>query len=205
MRDKPNPPFRERALELVLQLAAEHVHEVGGNNRGPMVAAFLRSCGIDVPAAWCMALWHYAFARVGLVIGGGASVGNFQEWGKANGDLVTRPLRGDLGCWHSDSTSWPFHVFGVEHVLSLGPAGFLLRTVEGNTSSGVAGSQDDGDGVYRRTRRIPRNELVFVRVPGAPKANAPATTRYVLRRNLAAGGRWWIYTEQREEVKPHAA
>jgi len=190
-----NPTFRERALEVALAEAAAGVHEIGGNNRGPMVAAFLRSCGIEVPAAWCMAFVHWCYLRVGLVLGGGASVGNFQAWGAANGDVVTRPLRGDVGSWDYTGDHWADHVFIVERVLSLGPWGWLLSTVEGNTSSGVAGSQADGDGVYRRTRRIPRGQLVFARIPGAPVPSKPRTTRYVLRRNLAAGGRWWIYTE----------
>jgi hypothetical protein len=41
-----------------------------------------------------------------------------------------------------------------------------LRTVEGNTSSGVAGSQSDGDGIYLRTRIISKRQVAFVRIPG---------------------------------------
>lgn len=197
-----NPSFRERALEVALAEAHAGVHEIGGNNRGPMVAAFLASAGIAVPAAWCMAFVHWCYLRVGLVLGGGASVGFFEEWGSANGDLVSRPLRGDLGCWdytHQTGYAWGDHVFIVERVLALGPFGFLLKTVEGNT-----GSQTDPNapaGVYRRTRLIPRNQLVFVRVPGAPRRELPPTTLYKLEQRDV--GNWWITTVEKEVT--HAA
>lgn len=193
-----NPTFRERALEVALAEAAAGVHEIGGNNLGPIVATFLRSAGINVPAAWCMAFVHWCYLRVGLSLGGGASVGFFQEWGRQNGDLVTRPLRGDVGCWDYTGDHWADHVFIVERVLALGPFGWVLSTVEGNTGSDANAGLPDG--VYRRTRRIGRGQLVFVRIPGQPNPAKEAAARaarkphvvYTLIRREHAG--WWMTT-----------
>jgi hypothetical protein len=164
------PPARRRLIrELALRRALTQlgVVERGRNNWGPEIARYLASTGISFPAAWCMALVHWCF-KPWKTLGGGASVGNFLGWARQAGIVVTRPLRGDLGCWELNGDSWPDHVFFVERVLKLGPV-WTLRTVEGNTSSGVAGSQDDGGGVYRRLRVV-RNASVrgaiFVRVPG---------------------------------------
>lgn len=129
---------------------------------------YLHSVAINFPAPWCLAWIHWCFEQVGVYLGGGASVGNFQQWGKRLGHIVDRPLRGDVGCWDISGDGWPDHIFFVEKVLRMGPV-WYLQTVEGNTSSGVSGSQDDGGGVYRRRRAV-RNSRVsgatFVRIPG---------------------------------------
>lgn len=161
--------YRESAMRIAEGYARRHVHETR-NNWGPMVSKFLRSTGINFPAAWCMAMWHYIYQQIGVSLGGGASVGNFEEWGRKHGDIVKRPRRGDLGAWEFTGDGWPDHIFGIRRVLRLGPV-WVLSTVEGNTSSGTAGSQDNGGGVYFR-RRMVRNRrvrgAVFVRIPGRP-------------------------------------
>lgn len=157
---------RERALRIAL--TQKGVHEVGGNNWGPQIKKYLKSTGISFPAAWCMAFVHWCFEQAGLKLGGGASVGNFEQWARKNGEIVQRPLRGDLGCWELTGDGWPDHVFFVLRVLKLGPL-WTIRTIEGNTSSGAAGSQDDGGGVYIRTRVVPNSKVrgaTFVRIPG---------------------------------------
>jgi hypothetical protein len=169
-RPRSRPPKRRqliRELALLRALTQLGEHERGRNNWGPMVAVYLRSTGITFPAAWCMAFVHWCF-KPWRDLGGGASVGNFLEWARSFGYVVTRPLRGDLGCWELSGDSWPDHVFFVRRVVRLGPL-WLLRTVEGNTSSGEAGSQDDGGGVYARTRAVRNSKVrgaIFVRVPG---------------------------------------
>jgi hypothetical protein len=174
-RAQPRPPLRkalirERALRIAIGQIG--VVEKGGNNWGPQVALYLRATGITFPAAWCMAFVHWCYGQAGKTLGGGASVGNFLTWARQNGIIVARPLRGDLGCWELSGDSWPDHVFFVERVLKLGPV-WTLRTIEGNTSSGQAGSQDDGGGVYRRTRLVRNSSVlgaIFVRVPGTTGA-----------------------------------
>ena len=51
-----------------------------------------------------------------------------------------------------------------------------LQTVEGNTSSGVAGSQSDGDGVFQRRRVVASKTVGFIRIPGNIADPTPAPT-----------------------------
>jgi hypothetical protein len=158
---------REAAIRRALAYAKAGVHE-WRPNWGPEVGRFLRSTGITFPAAWCMAMWHSIYKDLGVWLGGGASVGGFEQWARTRGEIVSRPLRGDLGCWEFTGDGWPDHVFGVVRVLHLGPV-WRIKTVEGNTSSGNAGSQDDGDGVYVRVRYVRTAHVrgaTFVRIPG---------------------------------------
>ena len=93
--------------------------------------------------------------------GGTASVGVAAAWANANGYRVSRPYRGDHFCLQLGSDSWPDHTGMVDRVLSLGPAGFLCRTKEGNTGSNIA----EGDGAYTKIRWLNRR-TIFYRVPG---------------------------------------
>lgn len=86
------------------------------------------------------------------------------------------------------------HIGIVESVLP----GFVI-TIEGNTSSGLAGSQDNGGGVYRRTR--PRSFVVGFGRPNFdtpipevsfavnPQYNPPLP-RFVSWLNYKGGGGW---------------
>lgn len=158
--------IREKAVQIAL--TQKGVHETGESNWGPKVKEYLASTKLNFAAAWCMAFAHWCFEQAGVVLGGGASVGNFEAWGRANGDVVTRPRRGDLGCWDLTGDGWPDHVFFVVKVLRLGPL-WRLATIEGNTSADAFGSQDNGGGVYPRTRIVLSSKVngaVFVRIPG---------------------------------------
>jgi hypothetical protein len=113
--------------------------------------------GIHGGYAWCAAFATSAFKLTGNPIGDAkrASVGYFEAWAKQQGDMVTRPFRGDLVCFNFTADDWPDHIGIVVRVLAL-PAGgrpFLLRTVEGNT----------GNAVRVRTRLAYRCR--FVRIP----------------------------------------
>lgn len=137
-----------------------------GSNWGVAVSRILWSVGIHSPAPWCLAFVHYCFELGGKTLGGGGLVQAFQDWAVANGEIVTRPYAGDCVCYDWDSDGWADHVGIVEKVLALRWKGRVfagwVATVEGNTSSGVLGSQSDGDGVYRRRRWV--GTCKFVRV-----------------------------------------
>jgi hypothetical protein len=132
------------------------VKERGGYNRGPLIDRWNLDAGVPVGSAWCMSFVRAMYARAGVKLGGGASVGNFESWAKAHGNLVTRPFRGDVVCFDWNGDRWADHVGIVERVLALRWKGRVfvgwIQTIEGNTSSGARGSQDNGDGVYRRRR-----------------------------------------------------
>ena len=67
-----------------------------------------------------------------------------------NGLSITKtPARGDLAVLNFDGGV-------VDHIVRLRepPSGGFVATVEGNTSSGTSGSQNNGGGVYRRVRPL---------------------------------------------------
>jgi hypothetical protein len=107
--------------------------------------------------------WCQAFVNAALVKGGGeqlksAYTPQVVQWareGKHGLRLVTSPQPGDFVYFKFPGVSSAF----CDHVgLWVGDG----KTVEGNTSSGSAGSQNNGGGVYLRVR--PRSQMVaFVR------------------------------------------
>ena len=161
--------IRERALEIALVEAKRKVHEVGFNNRGRRVEQYLKEVGLGGGYPWCDAFvsWclHLAGGRRLSIESGG--VGVTYARAQSAGFVVNRPFRGDLVLFDFDSDNRrDDHIGFVERVLSIKGLFWLLRTVEGNTSSGKGGSQTDGGGVYRRTRLVRKNKVAFVRVPG---------------------------------------
>jgi CHAP domain-containing protein len=113
---------------------------------------------------WCAAFATSCFKETGTLIGDArrASVGFFEAWAKREGDLVTRPYRGDLACYRFDSDDWPDHIGIVHRVLALPGSGkpFLIRVLEGNTS---LTNNSNGGQVMLRTRWAYRCR--FVRIP----------------------------------------
>lgn len=140
-------------------------HEIGFQNRGKKVDAYQRADNLPgVGYAWCMSFVQWCFREAGRPLPNlTASVGFFSSWARKAGWLVYSPLRGDIVCFNFDRDNWPDHVGIVTRRPILG----FVRTVEGNTSPDNRGSQADGGGVYRKTRRV--NRCVFVRVPGNVK------------------------------------
>lgn len=150
-------PLRTRALNIAVKEVG--VHEIGFQNRGKRVDEYQRADSLPgVGYAWCMSLVQWCYKEAGTPLPTlTASVGQFLAWARRAGWVVAAPHRGDLVCFNFDADNWPDHVGFV-----LWPAGPMVRTLEGNTSPGNAGSQADGGGVYRRWRS--KRRCVFVRV-----------------------------------------
>lgn len=148
-------------------LAFEGVHEVGFNNAGWQVEEFQEADDLAGGRyAWCVDLWQFVDVLLGRRLPSRtASVGFLEDAFENAGWMQAKPSRGCLAFWRLDAGSWPDHIFGVTSVVSLGRS-LVLRTIEGNTSPGSGGSQDDGGGVYRRTRVIPAGAVTFGKVPG---------------------------------------
>lgn len=163
---------REAALRRALSYVGVKENPPG-SNRGVLIDRWLRSAGINVPpgAPWCMAFVHAMYAYFGVTLGGYASVGFFEEWARKNGELVTRPFRGDIVCYDWGSDGWPDHVGIVVRVLALRWrnrvfAGYV-KTVEGNTA---VGNDSNGGEVMIRRRWV--GSCKFVRVKGMTDGGA---------------------------------
>jgi hypothetical protein len=163
-------PARSEAGELAVGIAAGHVGTVEeGVNRGAAVERFQRAVGIPPGSAWCAAFVGFVLdeaerqserSLVPAVRSGVATAYVGRESVRARDVLrgVARPPVGSLVIWRRGAT-WRGHVGFVlrdDNATVRGPAWYLRcgRTIEGNTSSGVGGSQADGDGVWERLRCI---------------------------------------------------
>jgi hypothetical protein len=160
--------LREQLVQSELAATKLGIREVGGNNHGPWVKRFLAEVGLPEGYAWCDAFQSFeeegaAGHRLPIE---SASVGQTYAMGKQLGWAVTKPARGDLVCYDFDGDGqFDDHIGLVVRVVALGPV-LTLQTVEGNTSSGVAGSQGDGDGVFLRRRVVAATSVGFIRIPG---------------------------------------
>jgi hypothetical protein len=120
-----------------------------GSNRQP----FADRAGHLNGYAWC-ASYIVACARaVGLKLPSeSAWTPSMADGFRRAGRWYAKPERGDIGFidFPGDNTT------GIQHVVVIQqPGGILHKTIEGNTSSpyNLAGSQDNGGGVYERTRQ----------------------------------------------------
>jgi hypothetical protein len=161
-------PLRLKALDVALAEASCHVREVGGNNYGPRVKQYLAEVGLPQGYPWCDAFVSFCFHKAAgyRLDWESAGVGVTYGDARARGWLVKRPFRGDLVLYDFNGHGPSDHIGFVVRVLSIRILGcWLLKTVEGNTESGAAGSQADGGGVYLRRRLVRRSRVAFVRVP----------------------------------------
>lgn len=161
--------FRELVVRWAVNEARKKVREVG-TNRGPRVEAYQRADGLlidpDTGYPWCASFAVAGFEEVGrplVELHESASVGILLGGADKLGWTAAKPARGDLACmfWGGPGDGWPDHIAIVR-----GVKGSTILTVEGNTSSGLAGSQDDGDGVFARERSATAIKMRFIRVPG---------------------------------------
>lgn len=169
---KDNRPVRLRALDRARKKIGVTEHPPG-SNRGPIIDDWNKSAGAPAGSFWCCSFVHAMYDREGFDLPGGASVQRVRQAAIKAGWIVRRPFRGDLACFdfHEGDRYGPYgdHIGFVERVLALrwsaGKFTGYIQTIEGNTSSGVAGSQDNGGGVYRRRRWLINASAQFVRVP----------------------------------------
>jgi hypothetical protein len=100
---------------------------------------------------WCATFLVAAAKSTGLVLPSySAYTPTMASAFRANARWHSNPLPGDFVFFDfPDTVRRIQHVGVVESNLN-----GVLRTIEGNTSSGVSGSQYDGGGVYRRTRTL---------------------------------------------------
>ena len=94
---------------------------------------------------WCMMFVQWCYAQAGTPLPyKTASCGALLRWYQKNypEKVLSDPQSGDIAIYN----------FGHTGIVESAAAG-TVTAIEGNTSSGEAGSQNDGGGVFRRTRR----------------------------------------------------
>ena len=98
--------------------------------------------GSDYP--WCMAFVQWCYNEAGMRLPyKTASCSALLDWYKKNHPecVVSKPQPGDVVIYDFGHT-------GIVESAAVGK----ITAIEGNTSAGSSGSQDNGGGVYRRTR-----------------------------------------------------
>ncbi len=162
----PPPPLPPGDRDLAPgpdQVLARAASFLGYKERGDNDTTFGGWYGLN-HQPWCDMFVSYVFAQEGAGAIGGrfAYCPSHVTWFRQRGQWGTTPRRGAVVFFSWDGGPTADHV-GIVEVPSASP-----QTIEGNTSSGAAGSQGNGDGVYRRIRN-PR----FVLGYGYPAYGGP--------------------------------
>lgn len=133
-------------------------------NSSRLIDNWLRAVGLGPGYAWCAAFVSAVLSESGVQSmpkKGRAAVRNWDAWARA--ERRTIPIErvhvGDIYWWlNGDGTG---HMGIVEELPERTSDGtWLVHTIEGNTNLG--GSRE-GDGVYRKTRRV-RPSFTFARI-----------------------------------------
>jgi hypothetical protein len=158
-------PIQEKAVQWAAHFAdVEKVREKGAN-RGFWVEKFLGYTGLGGGYAWCAAFVSYLLFMAGWNDYRSAAVLGWRDWAAKKGLNRLVPKRGMLAYWVRGSGKK--QVRHIEIVIATAgapcptslhdsgkvPIGYIA-TIGGNTSSGQGGSQEDGDGAFRRLRRV---------------------------------------------------
>lgn len=165
-RQRRNAATRKRALAIAnSQVGVKE--QPPGSNRGPKVDAYLAAAGLRGQAQpWCAAFVTWVYREAGCTFRGWnlAYCPSFVREGR-NGDmlrtvLASNVMPGDLALFDWGHDGVADHI-GI--VTSRVDRAGTFRTVEGNTSTGSAGSQSNGGCVAARTRSK-RDVVAFLRV-----------------------------------------
>lgn len=138
----------QRATQIAMN--KEGVRELTGNNDGPEVEAYLKSVGLGKGYSWCMAFVVSCFDDAAKQLGVNMPLvrtgGCMDQWNRTTCQKVTKPQTGDI--FIIDLGNGAGHT-GIVVAVN----GDEVETIEGNTNDNGSAN---GDGVYRRTRKIAR-------------------------------------------------
>jgi peptidoglycan hydrolase-like protein with peptidoglycan-binding domain len=137
-----------------------------------------------MPGSWCdmWISWVGVNAGARNIIGRAAWTPAHAAWFRSQGRWGRTPRRGAIVFfdWPYDNVHRIQHVGIVESVRSDG----RIVTIEGNTSSGVRGSQSNGGGVFRRVR----SQSLVVGY-GYPKYSSERDVRAMPKQRASRGSR----------------
>jgi surface antigen len=173
-----------------------------GSNRTPYGAEY----GND-GQAWCAMFvwWVFRKSLASSLIPKTAYTPTFAQWFRDHRQWGNDPRPGAVVFFDfpNDNVNRISHVGLVEAVNGDG----TVTTIEGNTSSGQSGSQHDGDGVWRRTRRT---GIVGYGYPAYGGGTVPPPTGDQVRRtqvavHVAVDGDWGPATDRAVSLVRSAA
>lgn len=125
------------------------------------------SAALGRPAeSWCADFCEWVLRQAGITVPVN-TYGNASTLVRCWGPIQKLPQPGDLVGYHFAGEAAGINHVGI--VESVDPVRSTVTSIEGNTSSGTAGSQSNGGGVYRRTR--PFSQVVGA---GRPAYKEPA-------------------------------
>ena len=133
------------------------------SNRGPLIDKWTRFCGLEPPVFWCGCFAAYAVCSDE---GGDASS---EAWAMVHHAVMLGYARQGLHGLNevsaAEAAAGDIASYSFEHIgLLVAPVNAgRLHTIEGNTSSGQSGSQNNGGGVFERTDRSLSSVLGFIR------------------------------------------
>lgn len=162
------PPEEGARMATVDEFLARCVGHIGttetppGSNCNPFSKALGRPC-----EAWCADAMAAIANETGVEFpSGSAYTPTMADGFRLAGRWAHTPAPGHIAFF-----DFPDHTTGIQHVgvVKADLGGGQVATYEGNTSSGLHGSQDNGDGFYEKTR--PTVYIVGYGIP--PWANAP--------------------------------
>lgn len=139
------------AASEILAVAAK---EIGTVEKPGNFTKYGAAYGMD-GVYWCMIFvwWCFQQAAPALFYGGGkcASCSQLMQWAQQQGKWITKGYQpGDILIYDFPGNSVKTDHCGICESVS----GQYITAIEGNTSNGNGGSQSNGDGVYRRKRKL---------------------------------------------------
>ena len=135
-------------------ILAVAVREIGTVEQPGNRQKYGKAYGMD-GVYWCMIFVWWVFHQTApqLFYGGGktASCGELMRWAQRQGKWITKDYHaGDVLIYDFPGNDVKTDHCGICESVS----GQYVTAIEGNTSNGNTGSQSNGDGVYRRKRKL---------------------------------------------------
>lgn len=136
-------------VEEVLKIASEEIG-TGENPRGSNMTKYGAAYGMN-GVSWCAQFVWWVMNKAGVEHIKSAYTPSVADWYRSKGRGFSddkQAKRGDIVLF-----DFPDSLHRIQHIgFVVENTGSSLMCIEGNTSAGSSGSQDNGDGVYRKPR-----------------------------------------------------
>lgn len=164
-----NATLKKNAPELIkLGKSQVGIHEVGGNNDGPVIRMYQSVIGKAEKEPWCLSFLQWLVREIDKKMGTKTSLFATESTQLLFKDTPKEcrlhlPEPGCILVWQKYKDETPLSIGHVALVTEVLNSDYVL-TVEGNTAPGD-GIQREGDGVYMK-RRYVNQHTGYMRVRG---------------------------------------